>query len=248
MISSKQNSLIKEIRSLSDKKNRDSLSKYFVEGVKMVQDAIDLSLDICLIVGTEKGLSLVKNNAYKTECVTEEVFLSISSEKSPQGVICVINKPKNFISSPTGSCLLLDDVADPTNVGAIIRTAVSAGYTDIYMTKNCADPFSPKATRCSMTGIYRVNIMRAEREELLKAISLPIYVADMTGENVFTHKPNGNFCLVIGNEGHGVSPLIKEKANVFISIPMLNGLESLNASLSAGLLMYELKGDCWRNL
>ena len=71
MISSKQNSLIKEIRSLSDKKNRDSLSKYVVEGIKMVQDAIDLSLDICVIVGTESGLSLVKNNSYKTECVTE---------------------------------------------------------------------------------------------------------------------------------------------------------------------------------
>ena len=70
----------------------------------------------------------------------------------------------------------------------------------------------------------------------------------MQGENVFTHKPKGDFCLVIGNEGHGVSPLVKEKATVFISIPMLNGLESLNASLSAGLLMYELKGDCWRNL
>ncbi len=248
MIWSKQNSLIKEIRSLSDKKNRDSLSKYFVEGVKMVQEAIDLSLNIFVIVGTESGLNSIKNTTYKVECVTDEVFSSISSDKTPQGVMCVIEKPKNNLSKPTGSCLFLDDVADPSNVGAIIRTAVSAGYTDIYMTDKCADPFSPKATRCSMTGIYKVNIMRASEQELLSNINLPIYVADMNGENVFKHKPNGDFCLVIGNEGHGVSPTVKSQAKVVVSIPMLNGLESLNASLSAGLLMYELKGNFWRNL
>ena len=248
MIWSKQNSLIKEIRSLSDKKNRDSLSKYFVEGVKMVQEAIDLSLNIFVIVGTESGLNSIKNTTYKVECVTDEVFSSISSDKTPQGVMCVIEKPKNTLSKPTGSCLFLDDVADPSNVGAIIRTAVSAGYTDIYMTDKSADPFSPKATRCSMTGIYKVSIMRATEQELLSIINLPIYVADMNGENVFKHKPKGEFCLVIGNEGHGVSPSVKSQAKVVVSIPMLNGLESLNASLSAGLLMYELKGDFWRNL
>ena len=72
----------------------------------------------------------------------------------------------------------------------------------------------------------------------------PLWIADMDGESVFSVKPNGAFCLVIGNEGHGVSQIIKEKADFTVSIPMENGVESLNAAVSAGILMYGLKKNC----
>lgn len=240
MIISKQNSLIKEVRSLLQKKFRDEYNKYFVEGTKIVQEAIDLNLKVLCVIGTEKGLSSVDAKGVKTEVVTEEVFSSISSEKTPQGVIAVIEKPLNQLVSSTTSAVLLDGVADPNNVGAIIRTAAASGYNTVYMTEECADPFSPKATRCSMSGVFRVTIVRAKIEELLSVISLPIYVADMGGENVFTHKSKKNVCLVIGNEGHGVSKALKDRADFIVSIPMQNGVESLNASVSAGLLMYAL--------
>ena len=241
MITSKQNSFIKEIRSLSDKKFRDKLNLYTVEGTKIVKEALGLKLPICAVLGTEKGLTGLTVDGIRVEYVSEEVFSSISTEKSPQGVIAVIEKPKNQVISPLTNCLLLDGVADPANVGAIIRTAAASGYNTVYLTEDCADQFSPKAVRSSMSGVFRVKTVRAKVEELLSVINLPIYVADMCGENVFTHTPKDNFCLVIGNEGRGVSSTLKNKADFTVSIPMENEVESLNAAVSAGLIMYGLK-------
>jgi TrmH family RNA methyltransferase len=241
MITSKQNSFIKEIRSLADKKFRDKLNLYTVEGTKLVREVLALSLPVYAVIGTEKGLKSVDAIKCRVEEVSEEVFASISSEKSPQGVIAVIEKPKNELLTSKGSCVLLDGVSDPSNVGAIIRTAAAAGYNTVYMTDDCADPFSPKAVRASMSGVFRVKIVRSTRSELLSVIDKEIIVADMGGENIYQLKIDGDFCLVIGNEGHGVCEEFIKAAKRVISIPMENGIESLNAAVSAALLLYGLK-------
>jgi TrmH family RNA methyltransferase len=241
MITSKQNALIKEIRSLSDKKFRDGLNLYIVEGIKTVKEVLALQLPVKVVVATEKGLLACGQVCAKTELVTEEVFKYVSTETTPQGVLAVVEKPENQLLAPTSSCLLLDGVADPNNVGAILRTAVASGYKEVYMTSECADPFSPKAVRCSMSGVFRSKITRGELSEILSVMNLPIIVADMNGENVFTTKIDKEFCLVIGNEGRGVSEKLKSIADITVSIPMENGMESLNASVSAGILMYNLK-------
>ena len=241
MITSKQNSFIKEIRSLSDKKFRDKLNLYVATGAKLVNEAIYLSLPIYAIVGTERGLKEIIKTDKRIETVSEEVFSSISQEVTPQGVIAVIEKPENQLVSIDGSCLLLDGVSDPLNVGAIIRTAAASGYNSVYMTEDCADPFSPKSVRASMSGVFRVKIIRDDRQSLLQVISKPIIVADMNGEDIYSTSVDGDFCLVIGNEGHGVSSEIESRAHKIVSIPMQNGVESLNAAVSAGLLMYGLK-------
>ncbi len=248
MITSKQNPLLKEIRSLAEKKYRDKLGLYLVEGTKIVAEAISLNLPIRTVIGTEKGLETVNGFSGRVECVSDEIFRSISSEVNPQGLIAVVEKPKVELCSPKNSCLLLDGVADPSNVGAIIRTAAASGYGEIYLTEECADPYSPKAVRSSMSGVFRVKITRGKLSELLSVIDLPVYVADMCGENAFLHKAKGDFCLCIGNEGHGVCDEIKARARYTVSIPMQNGVESLNASVSAGLLMYLLKSDVIKDL
>ncbi len=241
MITSKQNGLIKEIRSLKDKKNRDLLNEFIVEGIKPISEAIGLNMPVKVIVCTEKAQSLINANGEKIELVSEEVLKSISEEITPQGALAVVEKPDNLLSAPLGSCLLLDGVSDPANVGAIIRTAAATDYLDVYMTETCADPYSQKAVRASMSGIFRVRPKRASLVELLKVIDKPIVVADMDGENVFNLKDKEPFCLVIGNEGHGVSEEVRKVANKTVKIPMENGVESLNAAVSAGILMYALK-------
>ncbi|MBR2498442.1 MAG: RNA methyltransferase [Clostridia bacterium] len=243
MITSKQNSLIKEIRSLSDKKFRDKLNLYVVEGKKLVCEAVELKLPVYVVIGTEKALAELSFDGVRVETVTEEVLSSVSAEVTPQGVMAVIRKPENDLVKPEKSCILLDGVSDPANVGAIIRTAAASGYNTVYTTDDCADPFSQKAVRSSMSGVFRVKIVRASREKLLSIIDKPFIVADMDGESIYQTKVNGDFCLVIGNEGHGVSDLFREKATKVVSIPMANGVESLNASVSAGLLMYGLKNQ-----
>ncbi len=241
MISSTKNTLIKEIRFLKDKKFRDRLGVFVLEGIKPVKEAIEKNLSIREIICTENNYSLFSSCDYKVEVVSEQVFKSISEEVSPQGVLAVAYKLPESIEKSNGSCLLLDGVSDPANVGAIIRTAAASGYNQVYLTNTCADAYSQKAVRSSMSGIFRVKVMRGDIEEILSAISSPLVIADMNGQDVFNISVKGDVCLVIGNEGNGVSDYLKKKANLTVKIPMQNGVESLNAAVSAGILMYALK-------
>ena len=244
MISSKQNALIKLIKSLSDKKNRDNLSLYLAEGVKTVSEAVETGQKIYALIYTEKALNLLPSKVFsaalRAEIVSDEVFKCVSGEVSPQGALAALYKPETRLPSSDYS-VFLDGVSDPANVGAIIRTAAAAGYCDVYLTEDCADAFNPKSVRASMSGIFRVNLIKGEREKLINSIKIPVAVADMNGKNVFSLKNENPVCLVIGNEGNGVSEILKRRADITISIPMAGGMESLNAAVSAGILMYNLK-------
>ena len=237
MITSRNNALIKRIRSLKDKKWRDIEGVYVAEGIKSVKEAYSAGCDIEVAVGTEKALAQAEIGGMRIECVSEDVFKSISGEVSPQGLLCVIKKPVRNLLPPSGKCVFLDGVQDPSNVGAILRTAAAAGFNDIYAADS-ADPFNPKSVRASMGGIFKVNIYEGTREDLLRAVNLPIIVADMDGENAFSASVPEKFCLAIGNEANGISDLVEKSAYKKISIPMQNSMESLNAAVSAGILMY----------
>jgi len=237
IITSKSNPLIKDICKLYDKKFRKERGLYLVEGIKPVNECIAAGCDIERIVCTEELL-----NAYPdAQAVSEGVFGAISSEKTPQGVIAVVKIPQNELKPPNGSCILLDRLQDPGNLGTIIRTANAAGYGDIYLI-NCTDAYSPKAVRASMSGIFFVNVYGGTAGEILKALDgVPLICADMRGEDIFSFVPPEKFCLCIGNEGGGISDEIMNAAQYKVKIPMSNTCESLNAAVSAGIAMYELK-------
>ena len=241
MILSRQNPLIKLAKSLSDKKFRDREGLYVVEGIKMVREAFENNQCVSHLLVTPTCYEKTKDFLAEKEVslVEESVFSSISGEVTPQGIMALVKKPVREIEKAKECCLFLDGVSDPANVGAIIRTAAASNYTKIYA-YNSADPYSPKAVRASMSGIFKVKVYFGEREELLDKINMPIVVADMNGEDAFSVKLPSPFCLVIGNEGRGVSQTLKDKANYTVKIPMKNGMESLNASVSAGILMYAL--------
>jgi TrmH family RNA methyltransferase len=241
MITSKQNDFIKGIRSLSDKKFRDRLNLFVVEGIKLVNEAIELGLSVRSVVYTEKAFPSLRLGDVEGQLVSDDIFKFISEEITPQGALAVVEKPLLTVLPPTGKCLMLDGVADPANVGAIIRTAAAAGYNEVYLTADCADAYSQKAVRASMSGVFRVKVMRGWREDILSKISFPIIASDMDGEDAFKFSPIKDFCLVIGNEGHGISDTVMAKASHTVKIPMENGVESLNAAVSAGVLMYALR-------
>ena len=243
MITSKQNQLIKLIRSLSDKKTRDEHSLFIVEGVKSVKEALISNFLVEQVLFTEKYANSLDGyiKDVKTELITPELMKYVSTEVTPQGVLALVKKPNFACKEQIASAVFLDGVSDPGNVGAIIRTAVACGITDIFITPDSADPYSQKAVRASMSGIFKCKIYLTLREEVKSIIRVPLIVADMDGENVFTTKNNEEFCLIIGNEAHGVSTELLSLADKVVSIPMQNGVESLNASVSAGILMYALK-------
>ena len=238
--SSKQNSLIKKIASLKDKKGRREHGLYVANGVKMVSEAIKFNQPIEYIVKSE-NFNLEFETRSEVITVTEQVFSYLSDEATPQGVFAVIKTPSFKVCAPKGNAIILDGIQDPGNIGTIIRTAAASGYEDIYLL-SCADPYSPKAVRASMSGVYFVNLYKSSLEEVKSALKgCEIILADFGGKNLFEYKPKGNFAIVIGNEGNGVSEPVKKLADTVLTIPMDSKVESLNASVASAIMMYELK-------
>ena len=238
IITSKSNSLIKDIIKLqADKKFRIAQKEYIVEGIKPVKECVSAGCAVKKIVCTED----LSADFDGVQIVSDSVFNAISSEKTPQGVLAIVALPENIIQPPEKSCILLDRLQDPGNLGTIIRTANAAGYNEIYAI-NCTDAYSPKAVRASMSGIFFVKFYSGNCEEILSALNgVPLISADMSGENIFKFNPPEKFCLCIGNEGGGLSSEIKVKSQFKVKIPMQETCESLNAAVSAGIAMYQLK-------
>ena len=165
------------------------------------------------------------------------MFISVSEEVSPQGVLAIVKKPTISADTVTEMCVFLDGVGDPANVGAIIRSAAAFGYNTVIIADG-ADAYSNKAVRASMGGIFCVRVIAGTRAETLEKVKVPLILADMKGETLGSLKVPEEHCLVIGNEAHGVSQELKSCATLTVSIPMKNGMESLNAAVSAGILMY----------
>ena len=239
IILSRQNPLVKELASLKEKKGRRRTGTFLVEGHKMVREAVASGMDVVRLIlredyaGETYGLSAV--------LLGRDAFAAVCDEKTPQGIAAEVAIPLRSVQPPQGRCLLLDGLQDPANVGAIIRTAVAAGYEDVYLA-GCADPFSPKSVRASMSGVFFARIMQGTQEEILSAIAgMPVIAADMGGEDVFSYVAPEMFCLAVGSEGSGLSALVRSRADVTVRIPMDARTESLNAAVSAGILMYALR-------
>ena len=247
ILTSKNNPLIKETAGLKDKKGRREHSSFLVEGVKMARECLQSGFEVERIFLSERFEDQAFISELPTEkivYVSEDVFKFLSDEKTPQGVLCRVRIPQYAVAPPTGSCLLLDGVSDPGNVGAIVRTANAAGYKEIYLTRECADPYSPKSVRASMSGIFFTKLYVSERKEILSVLrDIPLIVADMGGDNAFSFVAPERFVMAIGNEANGVSDEVRKQAEFTVKIPMESTQESLNAAVSAGILMYLLKKE-----
>lgn len=250
ILTSKNNPLVKETAALKEKKGRKEHSLFLVESVKMAKECLrsDFQIERVFLADTFTGnTDFLAGLEDKTVRVSEEVMRVLADEKTPQGVLCRVRIPSNALQSPKKSCLFLDGVADPGNVGAIIRTANAAGYEEIYLTKECADAYAPKCVRASMSGIFFTKLYIGSREEILSVFGdTPLIVADMHGENAFSYTPPAKFALAIGNEANGISRDTFSKAFATVRIPMSETQESLNAAVSAGILMYTLKKDVFQ--
>lgn len=246
IITSKSNPIVKKYASLKEKKYRREHGLFFAEGFKMVREALSSPLKTeCVVVSED-----YTGDTYGSQptVVSSAVFEYLSDEKTPQGIMAVLEIPKRALKAPRESCLLLDGIADPANMGAIIRTANAAGYKEIYLA-DCTDPYSPKSVRSAMSGLFFTTLYMGEREELLRTIEgAPILSADMDGENIFTFSVPEKFVLAIGNEANGISEEVLKRSSYKIKIPMDQTAESLNAGVSAGIAMYLLKANQFKNI
>lgn len=172
IITSKDNEVIKSIRKLKDKKYREQENKYLVEGIKLIEEALDEDADIDTIVvcedceknGTIEQKLMFEIAKYNCIYVSEKVFNAVTEVTNPQGILAVINKEnkEENIDYNQDMIVVLDGIQDPGNLGTILRTVDSVGLNQIIISKQTADAYNPKVVRSTMGAIFRVNVIVSE--------------------------------------------------------------------------------------
>lgn len=249
VITSKDNEVIKHAVKLRDKKYRNSFNEFIIEGERLVFDALKFGLTFKYII-IEQGKSqhysqLLDNTNAKVLIVSNSVAQHISQTVNNQGIFAVLQQQSMQLEN-NAKVLILDHIQDPGNMGTLLRTAAATNFKNVLLI-NCVDIYNDKVLRSTMGGIFRVNAVHGDISDVikLKELNYEIYKADMNGDNIFKCEINhSKIALVIGNEGNGVSKEVSSLCTKILAIPMLNGVESLNAGVSGSILMYNLsKGE-----
>ena len=269
IIRSRQNKNIVELCKLTDRKAREATKIFRFDGIKLLEEAIknDLEINAVFLSASAQGrvldfLSLRFGKGYEDKIekcfvVSDDIFDKISEEKSPEGVITIakyidklqknatIYNSVHFLQAKNESIVLLESVRDPSNVGAIIRSAAAIGIDRLILSADCADIYHPKAVRASMGTLFNQRIDRVG--------DLAATIGEMreSGRRVFAAALDeraltlGQFeivagdAVVIGNEGHGLSGEVVSACSNSVIIPMSGRAESFNAAVAASILMWE---------
>ncbi len=256
IIKSKDNSKIKYVRLLNSKKGRDEENAFIVEGIKFVNEAINENSHIMYLIFSESALKKTEiKELYNfslesgTEAVIceDNVFNSAADTINSQGVLAVIKSKKNIKAIDEYKfAIMCDRIQDPGNLGTIIRTADAFGPAAVILNRGCVDVYNPKVVRASAGAIFRVPFIHADSdEEIIKQLKESGYIIISTvvdsqysfNDIDMTEK----ICVVIGNEGQGVSREIAESSHMRITIKMTGRAESLNVSIAAGISIYEIR-------
>lgn len=253
IITSKDNEVIKNIRKLKEKKYRDTNNEYIVEGLKLIEEAIEEDVNIKKIVVCEECLKdseieqkfLYKIAKYDCVYVSDKVFSLLTDVVNPQGMLAVIEKEgtEDKINYADDVIVVLDGIQDPGNLGTILRTVDSVGLSQIILSKTSVDAYNPKVVRSTMGAIFRVKIIESENlvETLknMKKHKFKVVATSLEGSESIYNMDYNKKVIVIGNESKGVSKEIIDIADSRIKIPMLGKTESLNASIATGVILYE---------
>jgi TrmH family RNA methyltransferase len=256
-IQSSQNNVIKDVKALHLRKNRDAEGLYFVEGIRFVKEAVENRQDIVRAIISDKleglngGKELIESvTAVCDDCclVSEKVFGEISDTQTPQGILAVLKK-KEFDFGETmqqgNSVVVLDCLQDPGNLGTIIRTADAADISAVILTKGCVDLYSPKVLRSTMGSVFHMPVFEGmninEIIPALKSLGYKVFASYLEGANNYFHEDlTGKSAVIIGNEANGVSNETIKSADKLVKIPMPGRAESLNASIAASIMIYEI--------
>lgn len=260
MITSANNQQLKAVSALLKKaKERREKKAFVVEGPRMVVEAPAESLKAVYIAESYENnpenqtvLTELRSKCESVgavfETVADSVFKNVSDTQTPQGIMAVVAMPEygleQLLDGEKTHLLILESVQDPGNLGTMVRTGEGAGITGVIMNKTTVDLFNPKTIRSTMGSIYRVPFYvtedLSETMQLLKTKGVSLYAAHLKGEHYYTDEDYTKSCgFLIGNEGNGLSDEIANRADTYIKIPMEGQVESLNAAISATLLMYE---------
>jgi TrmH family RNA methyltransferase len=241
---------LKYYSALMKKKDRDIHKKFIAEGLKTIEEGLNSSYFCEAVLMTVEYEALNKKFPRKydvpLEIVNEGDFNMLTDTVTPQGLVAVFNYPPakdvNKIKSRLIVCL--ENISDPGNVGTIIRNCDWFGVTDIVLSKNCADHFSPKTVRSSMGSIFHLNIYdETELGEFLenyKKKSYRVLCADTEGEDLYSFNPEGNNIVIFASEAHGPSVDVLRLSDYRVTIPRYGKGESLNVASASAVILSHL--------
>lgn len=255
-ITSRDNSLLRQARAVRDGKTEDLI---FVEGLRLCKEAHRSNLEIEAVIVSEEllrkeraaatieDLSRVSSRAAS---VSEKLLESISYTKTPQGIVVLARRPESSeqrLADSLGAnplIVVLHEINNPVNVGAILRTAEAAGATGVITTRNTSDPFSPKALRGAMGSAFRLPIWSGPTfDELIqwcRGRRIVTFASEVEGRTSYAEVDwTGPCALLLGPESTGFTDEELKNADRGVRIPMKGDAESLNVSVAAGILLFE---------
>lgn len=254
-ITSRDNRLIKEWRRLaSDAAYRRRTGQFALEGARLCADAALSDVPLSAVLLTERAreqyaalLQPVLAAAEQVVTVSPPLAAYVGETAGTQGVFAVAaRKSRDFDVLPSGRYLALEDVQDPANLGAVVRTAEAMGTDGLLLSRGCCDLYSPKVLRASMGGVFRLPVREvasmpeAAADWQKRGLTVYACVADRSAEKLTAVSfADGTVCL-IGNEGNGLRPETVDACTARVTIPMPGRAESLNASAAAAIVLWEL--------
>ncbi len=263
-ITSPENAIIKKAVSLKQRKAREKSGLYLIEGLHLCREALAAGEDIEAFFVRETAYQRAEDRELtdiigqsremdiKTTLLSDNVFDRLMDTETPQGIAAIVKRrlwnEESFFGADKrkghGNLLVLDRIQDPGNAGTLIRTAEAAGYQGILVLKGTVDLYSPKVVRASSGSLFRMPLLFTEDAketiELLHTRQKQVIVATPYCESYHFQVPlDRDVAFVIGNEAGGVSRDFLDLSDSQVKIPMNEPVESLNAAVAAGILMYE---------
>lgn len=227
------NSEIKQIRSLREKKFRDELGMFAVEGEKMVAEALKSSFEVVRVIREEE--------------VGAAAMSRISQCSSPSPVLAIVRLPREEAPSalPDGLVLALDSVRDPGNFGTILRIADWFGVNVIFASPDCVETFNPKTVQASMGSVFRVRVYRRDIPSVCREFATsgrPVYGTVLDGDNIYSSELSPTGLVVMGNESTGISQEVSALLDHRLRIPSFGGgAESLNVAVATAVTLSEFR-------
>ena len=230
---------------------------FVVEGVRATEELLRSPLTIRgalasdRLVTNARGASLMEAmlaRHVETAHVSDEELASAAEADSSQGILAIAEVPiRNIDALPTtgnARLLVLDAVQDPGNTGALLRTAAALGVAATIALPGTADLWNAKVVRGAMGAHFHhfaITLSVPELDDFLGERGIPLWAADQLGEPLMDARPQGPLAIAVGNEGSGLSPAIRQRAERLVSLPIEQAVESLNVAVAAGILLYTLR-------
>lgn len=237
-------SIEKYVNSLKQKKYRLEEGCFIAEGEKLAAEILASDLRIDKIIATANWIAenqrMWSNKQVTVFEASEAEMKRISMLTQPSGVLLVVEMMQAELDDATvksNLSLVLDDIRDPGNLGTIIRIADWFGIPYIFCSEECVDAYNPKVIQASMGSLIRVKVIEMKLPALFERFpSLPVYAAQLNGENIFSAALAQEAFIIIGNEARGISAALTSYIQKELTIPAFGKAESLNAGVAAGIV------------